>query len=49
MKSKEDTPSCKADELQCTIGCKSKKDAVVEEETNAGASNCSRASVNEWK
>ena len=28
---------------------RSKKDEVVEEEANAGASKCCRASVNEWK
>ena len=37
------------DVLECTIECKSKEDAVVEEETNAGTSKCCRANVNEWK
>ena len=39
----------KVDVLECTFECKSKKDAVVEEEANASESKCCRASVNEWK
>ena len=38
------------DVLECTIGCKGKMDAVVEEDTNAGASEWCMANVNaDWQ
>ena len=38
------------DVLECTIGCKGKRDAVVEEDTNAGASEWCMANVSaDWQ
>ena len=41
-------PQCKVDVLDCIIGCKNEKDAIVEEDTLTGMKARCKASVNDY-